>query len=160
MTDFFNPNTWPLHPSREWRIYGDDNAQTWGIVDEDDYHFLINWKWSWSDSQLERKKPKKYLKRNFEEQIESPYKAGGLWENPETGRIVRLRKPRVQKTLRMHTVIMLRSGITPPSPDFILVDHRDGDEMNYRKTNLRWSNYKMNNTNINGSHSHVEEWGI
>lgn len=158
MTDFLDPRTWADRPAVEFRIYGDDNAQTWGVVDEVDYHFLIRWKWSWTTPKPGmRAKPKLYLRRVFEEQVEpESFTAGGLWENPETGRTVRARKPRVQKTLRMHTVIMLRTGITPPSPDFVLVDHFNGDEFDYRRINLRWVNHSMNNFNKNGRHYHEE----
>ena len=56
----------------------------------------------------------------------------------------------------MHTVIMLRTGIVPPNPDHILVDHRDGDEKNYRRNNLRWYNHHKNGLNRNGNHAGVE----
>lgn len=152
--EFFNPNNWPLHPPHEFRIYGDDNAQTWGVVDEEDYHFLIQWKWSWTKPSSHRKSSqKRYLRRVMETQLESPYKGGGTYVNPETGWEVRHRKPRLQQTLRMHVVIMLRTGITPPGPDWELVDHIDGDERNYRRRNLRWATHSLNTLNRFGIHA-------
>lgn len=157
--EFLNPNLWAIPSPHEFRIYGDDNAQTWGVVSEVDYHFLIRWKWSWTTPlKGYRENSKRYLRRNFEEQIEpEKFSAGGLWENPETGNIVRARKPRIQKTLRMHTVIMLRTGITPPGPEFHLVDHLDGDETNYQRNNLRWATASMNRINLYGIHAKFME---
>lgn len=159
MTDdlsFLDPSTWPLLPPTQFRIYGDDMAESWGTVDEEDYHFLIQWRWSWTTPGRRangQPRSKVYLRRNFEVQIESPYKSGGTYVNPETGYEVRARKPRVQQSIRMHTVIMLRTGIIPPTPHHHIVDHRDGDETNYRRSNLRWATHSMNRININGSHA-------
>lgn len=152
----FNSNLLFAGSPHEFRIYGDDNAQTWGVVDEEDYHFLVQWKWGWTqpnspNAKRLRSDGKRYLFRRLEIQIPSPYKAGGTYVNPETGWEVRHRKPRLQQTLRMHTVIMLRTGITPPSPDHTIPDHIDGDERNYRRTNLRWATWGMNNSNLFGS---------
>lgn len=156
MTDF-NPNVWLIRSPHEFRIYGDDLAQTWGVVGEEDYHFLINWKWSWTSPDTagaKRKRPaeKRYLRRVVETQIAPENHTGQKnWVNPETGWTVRLHKPRIQTTLRMHTVVMLRSGIVPPSPEHTIPDHIDGDERNYRRENLRWATPGMNARNKFGS---------
>ena len=39
--DPLDPNVWPAH---EHRIYGDDNANVYAVVDEDDYLWAIKWK--------------------------------------------------------------------------------------------------------------------
>jgi hypothetical protein len=154
MLDFLDPNTWSLAEPYEFRIYGDDNAQTWAVVDEVDYHFLIRWKWSWTTpNKTSNTGKKRYLRRNFEYQLESPYVASGTYINPETGYEVRARKPRVQQTLRLHTVIMIRTGIVPPTPKHELVDHLDGDETNCKRYNLRWSTHQMNAHNQYGRHA-------
>jgi hypothetical protein len=149
---FLDPNNWPLDEPHEYRIYGDDNAQTWAVVDEEDYHFLIQWKWSWNNPSKRngklRNRPR--LRRVVETQIESPYKAGGTYVNPETGREVRHRKPRIQQTLHLHNVVMLRTGITPPTQHHTIPDHRDGDENNCRRSNLRWVTPSFNAKNIFG----------
>ncbi|SRR5713226_3565804 len=149
LPDIFDPRNWELEPQHECRIYGNDNAQSWGIVSEIDYHFLIQWKWSWTTPKPgHRKNAKIYLRRNFEVQIDpDKFQAGGLWTNPETGNLVRFRKPRVQQSVRMHTVIMLRTDIVPPTPEYNLVDHIDGNERNYTRENLRWADYSLNNSN-------------
>ena len=120
---FLDPNNWPLLPPHEFRIYGDDRLQTWAVVDEIDYHFLIQWKWSWKVSNGGKKK---YLRRNVQTMIEGG--SGGHYVNPETGNEVRNRL-RVQQTLFLHTVVMLRKGIAPPSPAHTIVDHLNARRM-------------------------------
>lgn len=155
MLDFFDPSNWPLAAPHEFRIYGDDNAQTWVVVDEEDYHFLVQWKWSWTLPNKAKTNQKKYLRRVVETQLESPYPGGGTYTNPETGREVRHRKPRIQQTVRLHLVVMLRTGITPPSADFELVDHADSDETNCRRENLRWFTHSLNGLN---KHGKLKDW--
>ncbi len=153
MLDIFNPNNWPLLPPHEFKIYGDDNAQTWCTVDEEDYHFLIQWRWGWKTPNKKNqgnRVPKPYMCRKFETQIESPYKAGGTYINPETGREVRHRKPRLQQDLMLHIVVMRRTGIIPPDEHHHIVDHLDGDQTNCRRFNLRWATSGMNRNNLLG----------
>lgn len=150
--DFFNPNIWAHAEPFEFRIYGDDNAQTWAAVDEDDYHFLVQWKWSWDDPGMRRgiarRKPR--LRRNVQTTIAPSY-AKGHYIDPETGRELRHRSHRVQQKLFLHVVVMLRTGITPETPEHELVDHLDGDERNCRRVNLRWATHTINSNNRFGS---------
>lgn len=149
MIDHFDPNNWPLSPPHEFRIYGDDNAQTYAVVDEEDYHFLVQWKWSWKASKTTPgKAPKKYLRRNVEIQLGDGYR--GIYECPETGKTLRNRGVRIQQTLFLHTVVMLRTGIAPPSAKHHIPDHRNGKEWDCRRENLRWSTPSQNNRNLSG----------
>lgn len=111
----------------EFRIYGDDNAQLYAVVDEDDYQFLLQWLWSpkWS-----RGGRKCYLRRVVSEGS---------------------RGSRIQRTIFLHQAVMARKGDIPPSPLHVIIDHRDSDEMNCRKANLRWATHSMNALNINGA---------
>ena len=125
--DMWNPNNWEIK-EHEYRIYADDKAIKYAVVDEIDYHYLIQWKWSIKYS---KRGKKFYLRRSTHEGS---------------------RKSRTVKTLFLHTVVMERTGVIKPSPLHFLVDHRDSDSMNNRRSNLRWATPSMNCKNINGKH--------
>lgn len=147
MLDAFDPNNWPAIWNEECRIYGSDDLSIYSVVDIDDYSFLSKWVWS---PKISRGGKKVYLRRNIETAIEGG--CGGYYVNPETGRYVRNRR-RIQQTLFLHTVVMWRTGIIPPSKDHSLVDHLDGDGMNCRRNNLRWATHSMNSRNTFGKHA-------
>ena len=148
----FDPNILFKPVPYEFRIYADDNAQTWGVVDEEDWQFLVQWRWSWSGlSSNHKSSQKQYLRRNIQTLIEPQ---SGTYLDPVDGYIKPNRK-RIQQSLRMHVVIMLRTEIPPPDPDHLLVDHRDGNEHNYRRKNLRWYTHSKNTRNRFGSHADV-----
>jgi hypothetical protein len=135
MIDTFDPNTWSLDSGHECRIYADDRAQQWAVVDEIDYQYLIQWKWSIKFSRHGRKF---YLRRSTQS---------------GSGELVRIRH-----TLFLHTAIMLRTGIEPPTPFHVLVDHRDGDGLNCRRENICWQTHSGNRRNTenyrNGPNGH------
>lgn len=118
----------PTREPHEFRIYGDDMAQTWAVVDEIDYQWALQWKWSpkWS-----RGGRKCYLRRN--------------------GQVGSGAKDRTRKTFWLHVEIHKRSGIVQPSPLHSIVDHRNGQSFNCRRSNLRWATHTMNARNINGN---------
>ena len=124
-----DPNTWKNN--HEYRIYGDDRASVWAVVDEIDYHYFVNWLWSpkWSKGHT-----KVYLRRN----VQTGTKKDG----------------RIQQTLFLHVAIMKRTGIQPPSPLHVIVDHRDSDSMNCKRSNLRWATHSMNCKNRNGQYAY------
>lgn len=128
--DIWDPNNWQPN-NHEFRIYGDDNAQLWSVVDEEDYQWCLQWLWLPKKSRGGRKV---YLKRNYQSGV---------------GRFGRTLHSRY-----LHTEIMLRMGVAPPSPLHTIIDHRDGDGMNCRRNNLRWATPSMNRVNRFGSHSH------
>jgi hypothetical protein len=133
VTDWADPNhLFPAAIEQCCHIYGDDNCNVFAVVDPEDYQWAIQWLWSpkWS-----RGGRKMYLRRSV-----------------QTGS--KTRGTRVQKTLFLHTAIMQRTGIKPPTPLHKLIDHRDGDGLNCRRSNLRWATHSMNVANINGSHAH------
>lgn len=121
----WNPNTWTW--DHEHRIYGDERAQTWAVVSEEDYQWAIQWRWNWS-----RKRNGLYLRRTVH-----------VYEN---GARVRT------ETIYLHTEIMKRTGIEPKSSKHRIVDHRDGDPTNNKRTNLRWTNHSENTRNSFGKH--------
>lgn len=121
----WDPNAWTMD-AHEFRIYGDDNAFLWAVVDEVDYQFCLQWLWSpkWS-----KRGKKVYLRRNVQEGV---------------------RAVRTQKTLYLHQAVMFRTGKLPPTPNHVIVDHRNGDGLDCRRANLRYATHSMNCKNING----------
>ena len=143
MTHEWDPNVIFADPPAPCRIYGDDKGALFSLVDEIDYAWALQWKWSPKWSKGGRKV---YLRRNVQVSI------ADFGTCPETG--VRLRD-RTQRTLFLHTAIIERMGLEPPSPEHVLVDHRDGDGMNCCRANLRWATHSMNARNVRGKFAHV-----
>lgn len=129
MNDWHDPNTWPAPDV--CHVYSDTREGAYSIVDAIDFPWVTRWLWSVKYSRGEKKF---YLRRNM-----------------QTGSG---REGRTQHTRFLRTEIMLRTGIKPPTPEHKLVDHRDGDGMNCRRSNLRWATHSMNVTNARGSHAH------
>lgn len=136
-----DPNCWI--GCSEYRVYADDYANDYAIVDEIDYQYLIQWRWKLKKSRtwLGTKKPKVYLARSI---------------HVSTGPTHR---DRIVPTLFLHTAIMeRRTDIEKPiTNERIIVDHADGDGFNCRRKNLRYTSISFNNKNINGSHELVME---
>lgn len=126
VADFFDPRLW-VKENHEFRIYGDDNASCWAIVDEEDYHWAIQWRWHINKPHPTRNGKKLYMRRAL------------------------ANHRRYIPPLYLHVEIHKRSGIIQPSPLHILVDHIDGNELDCRRRNLRWATHSMNRRNINAS---------
>lgn len=131
--DPFDPRFWPSDEDREWRIYGTDDARVHAIVDREDWEYFSRWLWTPKRSRG-GEWGKFYLRR-----------AVNRYEN---GRRVKV------DSLYLHIEIMKHSGIKPPTLLHTVVDHRDGDSLNCRRTNLRWVTPQMNRLNLNGCYSH------
>jgi hypothetical protein len=127
-SDPWDPNTWQP-TDHEFRIYGDDQAQTWAVVDEIDYHWAIQWRWNWKRSPC----GKMYLRR-------------AVGENANGQRLRTY-------TLYLHVEILKRTGVQPPSPLHTIADHRDSNSHNNRRNNLRWLTPKQNGRNRFGRHA-------
>lgn len=139
ISDFFDPNTWQ-QDNHEFRIYADDYGNDYAVVDEIDYHYLIQWRWKLKKSRIwpGSKKQKAYLAR--------------------TAHIGSSREARVCPTLFLHTEVIERSGAVRPKTDkHLIVDHADGDEFNCKRKNLRYATIAFNNKNIFGSHERMLE---
>ena len=125
MFSFFNPNTWS-NPQHEFRIYLDNNAQIWCVVDEIDYHWAVQWRWHVNKPHPARNGNKQYSCRSLG------------------------RGSAYQPKLYLHVEIHKRTGAEQLSPLHRLVDHKDGNEFNCRRYNLQWATHKMNRRNTNG----------
>lgn len=137
--DFFDPNTWSVE-EYQYRIYADDYANIYAVVDQIDYQYLIQWRWKLKASKVSAntKKPKVYLARTGHETI-------GI-------------NCRICSTIFMHTVIMERKGTPKPKTDKkIIVDHADSDEFNCRRDNLRYATLSFNRRNRHGAHEKMLE---
>lgn len=142
---FWDPTTWADAEPHEFRIYGTADLEIYSLVDEEDYSFLSQWLWS---PKVSKGGKKVYLRRNVETQLNNGY-GKGRYECPETGKSIRNRQ-RMQRTLFLHTAVMWRTGIVPPSSAHHIVDHLDGNGMNCRRSNLRWATDSMNGKNVFG----------
>ncbi|HVX91212.1 MAG TPA: HNH endonuclease [Candidatus Paceibacterota bacterium] len=125
MYDIWDPNTWDWGEG-EFRIYLDDNARYWCVVDEIDYHWAIQWRWHVNAIHHTRNGTKLYARRR-------PRQADGR-----------------MASYYLHKEILRRTGVLPPSPLHTIADHRDGDEFNCRRANLRWATPRMNRLNLHG----------
>ncbi len=122
--DDFDPSFLFLPSTDNRRIYGDDRAEVWCEVSEEDYHWAIKWRWHVNHPHAKRNGQKKYFCRQ---------QSNGKRYMPK---------------LYLHIEIMKRTGIEPPSPEHKLVDHIDGNEWNNRRDNLEWATVIMNRRNI------------
>lgn len=147
VVDFFDPNNWEID-DYEHRIYADDYANIYAIVDQVDYQYLVQWRWKLKKSKVSpnTKKPKVYLARTEEETLSQQY-------HDEHGNRIR---HRVSRTLFMHTAIMERTGIPKPITNSkIIVDHADGDSFHCRRRNLRYATIAFNNRNRYGLYENM-----
>lgn len=106
-------------------------------VDEEDYAWAIGNSWNPNFKKQRWNgvvKFKVYLRR-----------AVAIWEDRVKIKTI---------SIYLHIEIMKRTGIEPPSPFHTLVDHRDGDSLNCRRSNLRWATHSMNSLNRFGEHPH------
>lgn len=127
--DDWDPNVLFAPRDYEYRIYHDWTLERYAIIDEEDYSWAARWLWNpiwWNRKQ--------YLRR-----------ASSVWSGGKRLRVV---------TYYLHIEIMKRTGIEPPSPNHVLVDHRDGDTMNCRRSNLRWVTDAQNRKNYKGRYRH------
>lgn len=116
-----NPNF--LIESHEHRIYADDYANVYAVVDQEDYWYFSQWRWQPVFNSTGRKI---YLKRSVTQQ------------------------DRKSVSLYLHVEIHKRTGAVQPTEKHVMVDHIDCDSLLCRKFNLRWATPSMNSRNRYG----------
>lgn len=125
-SDPFDPRNWDemFAEQYEHRIYGDDNASIWCIVDEEDYEACLERKWYPNKPHPTRKGNKHY------------FRSLAGWREGGSG-------------IYLHVFIMRRTGIEPPTPLHIVVDHVNDDEFDCRRCNLQWMTHAENTAKAN-----------
>lgn len=102
-------------------IFADDTFTVWCVVDPQDMD-LTRHRWHVNQPHPTRNGSKRYFRRSRHSR--------GCYKPP----------------VYLHVEIMKRVS-APPSKHHTLVDHRDGDEWNCRRYNLRWATISQNNKN-------------
>ena len=142
MVDFFDPTTW-VKDEHEYRIYADDYANEYAIVDAIDYHWAIQWRWGWKESRIHKgtKVVKRYLFRPAQVKLgEDVFIDGKRYQQ------------RRQENLFLHVAIMERTGIPKPiTNQKIIVDHANSKDWDCRRSNLRYATVSFNNRNRHGA---------
>lgn len=110
----------PTREPHECRIYGDDMAQTWAVVDEKHYQWAIQWRWHINKPHPSRNGKKQYFVRSL---------SNGDRYIPK---------------LYLHVEIMKRADIAPPDQFHTIVGHKDDDEWNCKEENLEWVTPRQN----------------
>jgi len=140
--DPFDPNNW-IKDDHEHRIYADETLELYAVVDWIDYIELCKYRWSVHTKNYGRyKRPQVYLRRSVNEEIGSARR----YECFITGKILENRQ-RIVRTLFLHQAVMQRMRILPPSPDHNIINHRDRNSMNCRRSNLFWATHLENSHN-------------
>lgn len=128
MLDMWDPNTWEV-ASHEFRIYGDDRADIFAVVDEVDYQWAIGWRW--------HPKPSKNGRKIYLFRTQSVYREGFARQN---------------RSLFLHVEILRRFRPVRPTEQHTISDHRNGNSLDCRRGNLRWATPSMNRLNLHGQY--------
>ena len=99
-------------------IYLGKDGEHEAIVDEDDYAYLMQWRWNF-----------KISSSHFSHRV---YARRTEWVRREDG-------SRYSNTILMHNVVLERAGQEKPAGDHWTGDHRNRKSLDNRRKNLRWA---------------------
>lgn len=127
-TDPFDPRTWGPTPD-SYRIYlSDHDDSLFALVDAVDYEWASRHLWSFCQARMGRSSQlRKYYARRT-------CNVGGR-----------------RATVFLHKEVLLRAVGPHPRPEFTIGDHRNGDSLDCRRSNLRWATPSMNRRNLYGT---------
>lgn len=118
----------PRHLDFDWPcIISSSNSGHEALVDLEDRLYFCQWLWRFKPSRGYTDKG--YLFRTIKVRAGDGY---GPWESVNQW---------------LHIEVMKRTGVPPPSPRHVLVDHIDRNGMNCRRDNLRWATPSENARN-------------
>lgn len=127
-------------------IWLDPENNTFAIVDEIDRAFAQQWLWGVVSSKSGvRRIEKLYARRTVSE-----------WTGMEGDR----KASRRTVNIWLHKEILLRAVGPPPSKAATIGDHINGNSLDCRRHNLRWSTASENRRNLFGSASHQLHLGF
>jgi hypothetical protein len=106
-------------------IFLDNHAELYCVVDDTDYDWAMQWRWSATPNSTGLKF---YASRST--RLEG--RDGG------------------QTRIYLHKEILLRAKGAPPGRRFVIGDHLSGQSLDNRRCNLRWATRSMNARNIHG----------
>lgn len=123
--DPFNPCLWDNKHPQFWALWLDPQNDIYCVVDYVDYTWAQQWTWHPTPNSTGRK-----------------HYATRMTTSPKTKRQVKI---------YLHKEIMKRKGERKRTKLHKIADHRDGDSLNNRRSNLRWATGSMNNRNARRS---------
>lgn len=101
------------------------SSEQFVVLDEEDYLWASQWKWS--------------LKPNKNKRKWYAYRTG--WFNNRTCSVF------------LHKQVCLRAYGLPPTPSHTMADHKSSNELDIRRSNLRWVTPAENRGNYNGMYA-------
>lgn len=133
------------------QVWLDPDENLFAIVDQIDLQFARQWLWTAQASKSGLRRIEKF----YATRTMSIY-TGGEGERSS-------RNPdRTRRSFRLwlHKEILLRAKGPPPSKSKTIGDHRNGNSLDCRRFNLKWSSASENRRNLFGSATHQLHLGF